>query len=145
MAWKKKPDLKIVRVDIAAIWDKILSRLEEGLTIRELCEEPGMPTWEGLRKFIRSDPGRVAQYAHARSVGAEALEDELLSAARRATAEDANARRLQVDALKWVMSKRAPKVYGDKITQEHTGADGETLKMPTLVIAPFKSDEPDTN
>ncbi|MCI1437073.1 MAG: hypothetical protein LKI03_06120 [Acetobacter indonesiensis] len=129
MAGRKKPDLKIVRVDIASVWEEILSKLEEGLTLRQLCEEPGMPCWSGLRKFIRSDPARVTQYAHARAVGAEALEDELLHAARSAVPEDANARRLQVDALKWVMSKRAPKVYGDKITQEHTGPDGGPVQV----------------
>lgn len=29
--------------------------------------------------------------------------------------------RLRVDARKWFLSKMMPKVYGDKITQEHTG------------------------
>lgn len=141
MAGRKKPDLKIVRVDIASVWEEILSKLEEGLTLRQLCDEPGMPTWEGLRKFIRANPERVAQYAHARAVGAEALEDELLQAARSASPEDANARRLQVDALKWVMSKRAPKVYGDKITQEHTGEGGGPIKVTAvrrIIVDPSK-------
>ncbi|MFT8655933.1 MAG: hypothetical protein ABF785_04485 [Acetobacter papayae] len=129
MTGSKKPALKIVRVDIASVWEDILSHLEEGKTLREVCNLPGVPSWEGLRKFIRADSARVAQYAHARAVGAEALEDELLHAARSAGPEDANARRLQVDALKWVMSKRAPKVYGDKITQEHTGPDGGPVQV----------------
>ncbi|GFE96563.1 hypothetical protein [Gluconobacter sp. Gdi] len=120
------------RIDIASAWDGVLVLLEEGLTLREICQRSDMPTWEGLRKFIRKDPGRVAQYAHARTAGAEALEDELLHAARSAGPEDAAARRLQVDALKWVMSKRAPKVYGDKITQEHTGADGGPLEFTEI-------------
>lgn len=143
MAGCKKPDLKIVRVDIASVWEEILSKLEEGLTLRQLCEEPGMPCWSGLRKFIRAEPERVTQYAHARAIGAEALEDELLHAARSAGPEDANARRLQVDALKWVMSKRAPKVYGDKITQEHTGEGGGPIKFTAvrrIIVDPAKSE-----
>ena len=126
------PSPKKPRVDIASVWQEVLSLLEEGETLRQICSREGMPTWEGLRKFLRADPERVAQYAHAREVGAEALEDELLHAARVANADDANARRLQVDALKWVMSKRAPKVYGDKVTQEHTGPDGGPMQVSEI-------------
>jgi hypothetical protein len=32
-----------------------------------------------------------------------------------------------VDARKWYLSKRLPKTYGDKVTQEVTGADGQAL------------------
>ncbi len=134
MARKKvnTPPVSTSRVDISSVWDDVLSLLEEGLTLRDICDRSDMPTWPGLRKFIRKDPSRVTQYAHARAAGAEALEDELLHAARSAGPEDAAARRLQVDALKWVMSKRAPKVYGDKITQEHTGADGGPLEFTEI-------------
>lgn len=129
----KKPVRTIKRCDdIAAVWDDILCLLEEGKTLREISEVEGMPSWPGLRKFIRQDPERVTQYAHARETGAEALEAEMLLAARTASPEDAAARRLQVDALKWVMSKRAPKVYGDKITQAHTGADGGPLEFTEI-------------
>ena len=35
--------------------------------------------------------------------------------------------RLRVDTRKWIMSKLAPKKYGDKVTQELTGKDGAEL------------------
>jgi hypothetical protein len=70
-----------------------------------------------------------SRYAQARARAAEAFEDEIIDVARTATAEDAAAKRLHVDTLKWVMSKRAPKVYGDKITQEHTGPDGGPVQV----------------
>src|SRR5258708_21712114 len=38
-----------------------------------------------------------------------------------------------VDARKWLMSKMAPKKYGDKITQEVTGKDGAAL-VPVLNV-----------
>ena len=41
-------------------------------------------------------------------------------------------KRLQVDTLKWQLSKMLPKVYGDKVTQEHTGKDGGAIKVETL-------------
>lgn len=35
--------------------------------------------------------------------------------------------RIRIDTRKWLMSKMAPKKYGDKITQEHQGPDGGAL------------------
>lgn len=35
--------------------------------------------------------------------------------------------RLRVDTRKWLMARMAPKKYGDRITQEHTGNDGGPL------------------
>lgn len=41
-------------------------------------------------------------------------------------------KRLQVDALKWKLSKMLPKVYGDKVTQEHTGAGGGPITLAAM-------------
>jgi hypothetical protein len=41
--------------------------------------------------------------------------------------------RLKVDSKKWILSRLLPKTYGDKITQEHTGAEGKDL-IPILNI-----------
>ena len=145
MAGEKKT-AKRKYTDISSVWDEIIILIEEGNTLRQICEREGMPAWSGLRGFIRSDERRMTQYAHAREVATEAFEEELLAAARGATFDDANAKRLHVDALKWIMAKRAPKVYGDKITQEHTGADGKELQIPTLMIVPFdKNEQSDEN
>jgi hypothetical protein len=49
--------------------------------------------------------------------------------------------RLRVDSRKWLAARMAPTKYGDKITQEHTGADGGAIKSEItkieLVAAPF--------
>ena len=140
MAGEKKA-AKRKYTDISSVWDEIIILIEEGNTLRQICEREGMPAWSGLRGFIRSDERRMTQYAHAREVATEAFEEELLAAARSATFDDANAKRLHVDALKWILAKRAPKVYGDKITQEHPGTAGKELKIPTLMIMPFDKNE----
>lgn len=38
-------------------------------------------------------------------------------------------KRLVVDTLKWKLSKMLPRVYGDKVTQEHTGAGGGPIAL----------------
>ena len=41
-------------------------------------------------------------------------------------------KRLQVDTLKWQLSKMLPKVYGDKVTQEITGANGGAVQIAAV-------------
>ena len=36
--------------------------------------------------------------------------------------------KLRVDTRKWAMARMAPKRYGDRIMQEHTGADGGPIE-----------------
>lgn len=37
--------------------------------------------------------------------------------------------RLRVDTRKWLMSKLAPKKYGDRVVNEHQGKDGGAIEM----------------
>jgi len=111
------------------VWDDVLELIEQGHTVRDISAMADMPNWTTIRRYIRRDEGRRMQYAHAREIGADAYEAEILERARSADPETAAAARVQIDALKWIMSKRAPKVYGDKITQEHTGADGGPIEL----------------
>lgn len=104
---------------------EICRLIEEGGTIRSICGQDGFPDWTTVRRWLRDNEDFRTQYAHAREVSADALEMELMETAESAVDRDsAAAARVKVDALKWIMSKRAPKVYGDKVTQEHTGPDG---------------------
>ncbi|MCP1274792.1 hypothetical protein NKW43_14060 [Gluconobacter albidus] len=114
------------------VWDEVLELIEQGHTIRDISAMVDMPDWTTIRRYIRSDDERSTQYARARACAADAYEAEILEAARSANPETASAAKVKIDTLKWVMSKRAPKVYGDKITQEHTGADGGPLEFTEI-------------
>ncbi len=55
---------------------------------------------------------------------------------------DVNAHiKLQVDTRKWLLSKVMPKVYGDKVTQEHTGADGGAIQIAAMDFKGLSDDE----
>jgi len=41
-------------------------------------------------------------------------------------------KRVQIDTRKWMLSKMLPKVYGDKVTQEHTGAGGGPIAIAAV-------------
>ena len=51
--------------------------------------------------------------------------------------------RLRVDSRKWLLSKMMPKVYGDKTTQEVTGANGGPLTITALDLKNLTDDELD--
>ena len=59
--------------------------------------------------------GFAARYARARQCQAEAWSDEIIKISQERDT-DPNDRRVIIDAKKWLMSKLAPKRYGDKLT-----------------------------
>jgi hypothetical protein len=86
------------------------------------------------------------QYARAREAQADSWADDIIQISddgendtykdedgHERTNQDVIARsRLRVDTRKWLMARMAPKKYGDKITQEHTGAEGGPLVVSWL-------------
>lgn len=102
--------------------DLICEMIAEGKTIREICAFRDMPAWETIRRWLRDNGDFQAQYARAREQSAEILENRVIEEAEKATdGEGAQIARVRIDALKWVAGKRAPKVYGDRVVQEHEG------------------------
>jgi transposase-like protein len=117
---------------------KIVQHIAEGGTIRSAANLIGVDQ-STITRWLQ-DESRVefrTQYARAREAQADAFADEIVDVARDMTLEPAHAR-LRVDALKWAAGKRKPKVYGDKITQELTGKDGEAL-VPIINVTVSKS------
>jgi hypothetical protein len=115
----------------------ICAEMAKGLSLRSICKADGMPAESTVRLWAVSDigPGFAAQYARAREAQVEALGDDLLEIADDGRNDigftedgvpivnhDHIARsRLRVDSRKWLMSKIAPKRYGDKVELEHAG------------------------
>jgi len=50
-------------------------------------------------------------------------------------------KRLQVDTRKWMLSKMLPKIYGDKVTNEHTGADGGPIAIAAVDLKNLSDEE----
>lgn len=130
--------------DVARI---ILEKLAQGLSLRAICREDGMPPESTVRMWVVDDrEGFAAHYARARDIGLDSMADELMEIAdtpepgqktvSKATGVEVTEgdmlehRRLKVDARKWYLSKLAPKKYGDKQQVEHSGTVnvGEALR-----------------
>lgn len=112
------------------------------------CKERGY-NYTSAARWIDASPERTGLYARAREERAELLADEIVSISDEtevlhiideetgaveikldATAVARN--RLRVDARKWVAAKLKPRKYGDKVTQEHVGANGGPIQTANV-------------
>lgn len=59
----------------------------------------------------------------------------------RENGEVINRSRLRIESRKWLMAKLAPKVYGDKVTQEHTGPSGGPIQTQAITFKGKGADE----
>ena len=113
----------------------ILEKLSIGKSLREICSVKGMPSEGTVRGWVIADEAFGTQYTQAREAGMEALADEILQIADSQEGdvlvkEDGTAivnhdaiqrAKLRVDTRKWIMSKIAPKKYGDRLDLNHSG------------------------
>lgn len=112
--------------------DTICKALAEGKSLRSICRDEGMPTEATVRMWAADDrEGFYSQYTRARDIGLDCVAEEVFEIAD--DGSDHQRDRLRFDARRWYLSKLAPKRYGDKITQEHTGADGGPIQSQATV------------
>lgn len=112
--------------------DTVCARIAEGRSLRSVCSDEGMPTLPTFLRWVNERPALAEQYAHARANGLDALAEETLQIAddgsndwmeRHAkdsvgyelNGEHVQRSKLRVDTRKWLLSKLAPKKYGDKL------------------------------
>jgi len=119
-----------------------------------------MPSVATILKWLREDTeGFLALYTRAKEEQADMIIEDMLDIAddgsndfmtvvkgdieyEQENKEVTNRSRLRVDTRKWIASKLKPKKYGDKVTQEHTGADGGPIKTAIIFAAPDATNKP---
>lgn len=135
--------------------DTICMRLMEGESMRTICKDDDMPCQTTVYKWLNDNEAFAKQYARARDVQADTLADEILQISddgandtylddegNPRTDHDVVARsRLRVDSRKWLAGKLAPKRYGDRVTQEHTGEGGGPIQTQSTLDVTGLTDE----
>jgi hypothetical protein len=115
--------------------EAICHALSEGQSLRSICLQPDMPGKSTVFRWLANNKDFRDQYARARESQADVIADEILNIADEA--QDAAKARVQIDARKWLAGKLRPKVYGDKVSQEITGADGGPVQVTRIeLVAP---------
>ncbi len=134
-----------------AVANEICDRLADGESLLSICTDEHLPSERSVRTWAYNEDHPFSpKYARARELGYLRMADEILAIADDATLdlssedEDGNARvnhehiarsKLRVDTRKWLLSKCLPKIYGDKIMSEHTGADGGPIEVQDTEMA----------
>lgn len=120
--------------------EKILSQLEDGISLRNVCKQDDMPSRRTILRWQRENKNDFgSKCARARESAGELAADEL---------DEINllvlTGELKPDAAKvissnkqWKASKLSPRTYGDKQHLEHSG----TMTLGQLVMDSYKVPE----
>lgn len=133
------------------IADAICERLMDGESLRTICKSDDMPAASTVFRWLTLHKPFSEQYARAREIQADLLFDDVLDIAddgtndwmQRANAdgtlgdvvlngEHVQRSKLRVDARKWMAGKLAPKKYGERVVNEHTGPNGGPIQTEDL-------------
>lgn len=103
------------------IEERILAGLIDGMSMVQVCAQEGMPNRRTVMRWMEADEGFASRCARAREMQADFMDDKIIELIETVTPENATAARVKLAALQWRASKLAPKKYGDKIEQVHSG------------------------
>jgi hypothetical protein len=107
--------------------DRICQSLSSGLSLRQTCQQEGIPAMGTVLRWVKDFPAFREQYARAREDLQEFWAEDILSVSDDPTITS-DQKRIMVDSRKWLLSKLAPKKYGDKL------ALGGSDEMPPLKV-----------
>ncbi len=101
-----------------------------------------MPTLVTVWRWLRDFPEFQTLYSASRDSQADALAERILDIGDSEPHMDEFGKvdagmvshlKMRMDALKWRAARLKPKVYGDKVQQEHSGPDGGPIIVQTGV------------
>ena len=126
------------------IFDRICERMAEGESLRAICKTKGFPAKRTVMRWVENDEALQKQYAKAQMDRIDHYAEQIVDIAdecrvgKKVTTK-ANGdvetvevdmverAKVQIDARKWICARMAPKKYGDRVLNEHAGADGGPL------------------
>lgn len=133
----------------------IIDWIASGKPLREFCRQDGMPSHDAVYDKQKIDDNFKQRIACAREQGEDVIAEECLEIADdgsndwmertgkdgeslgwQINGECVNRSRLRVDTRLKLLAKWNPKKYGERIQQEHTGADGGPLQIISTVPRP---------
>ena len=106
--------------------DEFCSRIAMGASLRSVCAQEDMPSHQTIYRWLREYPEFSEQYVIAKQDRADFSAEKLHDLAEDALSGKYEPQQVRVaaDIIKWTTGKHHSRVYGDKITTEHTGSVG---------------------
>lgn len=114
---------------------RICAEIGAGAKLKDICKAEDMPCDRTVYRWLASHDEFSQQYARAMENRAHAMAEEILEISDESgfdvsingegipivNGETINRAKLRVDTRKWLMSKMAPKKYGDRQAIDHSG------------------------
>ena len=138
-----------------AVASEIVSRLSAGETLRSICRDENMPSWQSIYNWISDNEEFSGRIARARELGEDAIAQECVDIADNATndwmarldkdgvsagwllnGDHVQRSKLRIDTRLKLLAKWNPKKYGDKVQQEHSGPEGGALVFNVISGVP---------
>lgn len=110
------------------IAERICDGLMDGRSMRQICEDDGMPHRSTVLRWMAENEAFAAKCAHARELQADLMDDKILEVAEACTPASAPADKVKIAAYQWRASKLAPKKYGDKVQHVGGGPDDAPIR-----------------
>lgn len=129
---------------------EVCRRISEGESLRQVCRDESMPSTSTVMKWARELPEFTELYTQAREALLEHWAEEISEIADDGSndwmkrevkegrfeivldAEHVNRSRLRVDTRKWLLSKLAPRKYGDRVSAELSGPNGGPIETKQM-------------
>lgn len=120
----------------------VLQAMHNGVSLRTACKAIGVPPSTFIL-WTQGDAALAEQYARAREALIEQIAEDILEIADAPVGTTDNGstdsgavqkQRLQVESRKWLLSKLAPKKYGDKIENTLVGPDGGPVQVKGIAV-----------
>lgn len=99
------------------ITDNICQRIVDGESLRQICKDVSLPNRDTIYSWLQSNKAFSDQYTQARMMQADQFFDEMDEIIRQPMQSmiQIQQARLQIDTMKWRLSKMLPRIYGDKV------------------------------
>ena len=103
------------------LMQKICDRVANKETLAEICRDKGHPAHTTIYKWMAQDVDLAKMYNEARTTRAFSRGDKIDAITELVLKGvlDANSARVVIDAEKWLMTREAPKAFGDRVAVEH--------------------------
>lgn len=117
--------------------DDVIVKIENGETLTRIAADVGKDK-SMLSRWLAADEQRSARAREARIVAASSWDESAEDEIRNATDSFQLSRAKELaHHYRWRASKIAPKLYGDKLLQEHSGPNGQPIEThSTVTLAP---------
>ena len=133
---------------------RIIDGLCDGIPLRELCRQEGMPNWRTVYHWLDADAELAARVARARELGFDAIAEDILDIADDGTndwvkrkrqdgsvdvvmdSEHVQRSKLRIETRLKLLAKWSPGKYGEKQTVDVGNKPGETLKAEVSLVSP---------